>query len=248
MTDADWRACTSPIPMLEFLRNHGTPQMPWLRRKLRLLASGYCRRIRDRLPEGPYREAIEVIEQYADGEATQAQLKEARAALAPQLLPFEFVTREKIHRAFLCAMRTHDGEEDVGQMSYVALSTAWEIGELTSVPRKVWEASTPQWDAYAKARGKSFFTEQRLRADLVRDVIPSPLRKVEFDPEWLAWREETVTHIARAIYQEHRLDDVAILADALEEAGCTIPAILDHCRQSGPHLRGCWVVDLLLGK
>ena len=59
---------------------------------------------------------------------------------------------------------------------------------------------------------------------------------------------DTITHLARSIYDEHRLADLFILADALEEAGCVESSIIAHCRQSGPHLRGCWVVDLILGK
>jgi hypothetical protein len=54
--------------------------------------------------------------------------------------------------------------------------------------------------------------------------------------------------LAQAIYNDHRFGDLPILADALEEAGCSATDILDHLRGPGPHVRGCWVVDLLLGK
>jgi hypothetical protein len=54
--------------------------------------------------------------------------------------------------------------------------------------------------------------------------------------------------MAQAIYNDRRFSDLPILADALEEAGCTDPDILTHCRGPGPHVRGCWVIDLLLGK
>jgi hypothetical protein len=54
--------------------------------------------------------------------------------------------------------------------------------------------------------------------------------------------------LARSIYDEHRFVEMPILADALEEAGCTDPDILSHCRGPGPHVRGCWPVDLILGK
>jgi len=50
------------------------------------------------------------------------------------------------------------------------------------------------------------------------------------------------------IYSDKTFDQMPILADALEEAGCTSPNILNHCRQPGEHVRGCWVVDLILGK
>ena len=55
-------------------------------------------------------------------------------------------------------------------------------------------------------------------------------------------------NLAQAIYEERRFGDLPVLADALEEAGCTDADILSHCRGPGPHVRGCWVVDLLLGK
>ena len=58
----------------------------------------------------------------------------------------------------------------------------------------------------------------------------------------------TVVQLAQAIYDDRAFDRIPILADALEEAGCTEAAILGHCRQPGEHVRGCWVVDLLLGK
>jgi ATP-dependent Clp protease ATP-binding subunit ClpA len=66
------------------------------------------------------------------------------------------------------------------------------------------------------------------------------------DPSWLSGRG-TVAQIARAIYEERRWQDLPVLADALEEAGCADREILDHCRRGGEHGRGCWVIDLFLG-
>jgi hypothetical protein len=57
-----------------------------------------------------------------------------------------------------------------------------------------------------------------------------------------------VTALAQSIYDQRRFADMPILADALAEAGCTNADVLNHCRQPGEHVRGCWVVDLLLGK
>jgi hypothetical protein len=68
------------------------------------------------------------------------------------------------------------------------------------------------------------------------------------DPCWLSWHDATVPRIAEAIYDDRRFSDLAILADALMDAGCHDESILAHCRSPGPHVRGCWVVDLLLGK
>jgi hypothetical protein len=91
--------------------------------------------------------------------------------------------------------------------------------------------------------------EQRKHlCDLIRDLLGYPCRRHGFSPLWLARHAATVGALARAIYDEECFTDMPILADALEEAGCTNPHILKHCRGPGPHVRGCWVVDLLLGK
>jgi len=68
------------------------------------------------------------------------------------------------------------------------------------------------------------------------------------DPSWLAWNGGTVAKLAAAIYDGGRFADLPVLADALEEAGCDSPDLLRHCRGGGGHVRGCWLLDLLLGK
>jgi hypothetical protein len=73
-------------------------------------------------------------------------------------------------------------------------------------------------------------------------------RNLTLRPEWLAWNAGAVLRLAQAIYEEEAFDLLPFLADALEEAGCTDAAILSHLRGPGPHFRGCWVVDLVLGK
>jgi hypothetical protein len=73
-------------------------------------------------------------------------------------------------------------------------------------------------------------------------------RPVFADPTWLTWQNGTIPKLAQAIYQERAFDGLLVLADALEDAGCTYQDILNHCRSGGEHVRGCWVLDLLLGK
>jgi hypothetical protein len=92
-------------------------------------------------------------------------------------------------------------------------------------------------------------------AQLLRDVVGNPFCPIALAPTLLTWNDSTVVRIAEAAYEERHmpagtLDNgrLAVLADALEEAGCTEPDILGHLRGPGPHVRGCWVVDLLLGK
>ena len=88
--------------------------------------------------------------------------------------------------------------------------------------------------------------------DLLREIVGNPFRPVALDP---AWRTPSVVSLAQAAYEERILpggtldsERLAVLADALEEAGCDNADILSHLRGPGPHVRGCWVVDLLLGK
>ena len=81
--------------------------------------------------------------------------------------------------------------------------------------------------------------------DLVRCIFGNPFRPVAFDPSWLT---STVRALAEGIYEDRAFDRMPILADALQDAGCDNADILDHCRGDGPHVRGCWVVDLVLGK
>ncbi len=90
--------------------------------------------------------------------------------------------------------------------------------------------------------------EERAQCGLVRDIFGNPFRPVALDPAWLAWNDGTVPKLAQAIYDERAFDRLPLLADALEDAGCTDAEILAHCRGPGPHVRGCWVVDLLLEK
>jgi hypothetical protein len=83
---------------------------------------------------------------------------------------------------------------------------------------------------------------------VLHELFGNPFRPVVLDPRCLAWNDRCVERVAHRIYDERRFTDLPILADALEDAGCDIADILAHCRGPGPHLRGCWVVDLLLGK
>ncbi|MCI0456543.1 MAG: hypothetical protein L0Z62_06140 [Gemmataceae bacterium] len=93
------------------------------------------------------------------------------------------------------------------------------------------------------------FTEERARqADLLREIFFQPFRRVILYRSWFRWNDGTIPHMAQALYDDRRFEEMPLLADALEEAGCTDSDILSHCRGPGPHVRGCWVIDLLLGK
>ena len=93
-----------------------------------------------------------------------------------------------------------------------------------------------------------FNAERKAQAALLRDILGNPFRPTAIDPGVLSWSDGTVAHLARSIYDERAFDRMPILADALEGAGCDNADILAHCRAPGEHVRGCWVVDLVLGK
>lgn len=83
---------------------------------------------------------------------------------------------------------------------------------------------------------------------LFQDILGNLFRPETPDTVWLTWNNGTVVKIAEAIYADKAFDQMPILADALEDADCHNTDILNHCRLPGIHVRGCWVVDLLLGK
>jgi hypothetical protein len=92
-----------------------------------------------------------------------------------------------------------------------------------------------------------YAAEAARQANLLRDVVGNPFRPVSVDPQWLEWRDGTVARMARTMYSERRFADMPVLADALEDAGCTNADVLAHCRNGGPHALGCWALDLVLG-
>jgi hypothetical protein len=87
--------------------------------------------------------------------------------------------------------------------------------------------------------------ERPVQSDLIRCIFGNPFRPITLSPTWLT---STAVALAQAIYTDRAFDRLPILADALEDAGCDDADLLSHCRGEGPHVRGCFVVDLLLGK
>jgi hypothetical protein len=91
---------------------------------------------------------------------------------------------------------------------------------------------------------------------LLRDIFGNPFRpSPTLPPAVLAWNDRTIPRLAEAVYEERKMPEgtldparLAILADALLDAGCDDEALLAHLRGPGPHVRGCWAVDLILGK
>jgi hypothetical protein len=107
-------------------------------------------------------------------------------------------------------------------------------------------ASAVPWVACGASMAAAAMREERAwQCTILRDVVGNPFRPAAFDPRW---RTADAVGLARGTYDEGAFDRLPILADALEDAGCTDPDLLGHLRAPGPHVRGCWALDLILGK
>jgi hypothetical protein len=101
------------------------------------------------------------------------------------------------------------------------------------------------WTAVEAARAAGEWEKEAVQCDLVRDVFGNPFRPVAFSP---SWRTDTAVALARQMYESRDFGATPILADALQDAGCDSEDVLNHCRGEGPHVRECWVVDLVLDR
>jgi hypothetical protein len=222
MTEADWLAATDPMPMLAFLEGKASD------RKLRLFAVACCRRIPiiDSHDHGVA--ALDLAERLAEGRATNAERRQMRVSLMNPR-PWIAVLLDILSgSASTAASRTCQAVSVVQALSEGALGRA--SGRRTS--------GNPAWR-------RAVNNELAALTAPLRDIIGNPFRPVAVDPSWGTF---TVVALARQMYESRDFTPMSILADALQDAGCDHLDILDHCRGPGPHVRGCWVVDLLLGK
>lgn len=245
MTEAEWLACEAPQLMLVFLNGKVSD------RKLRLFAVAGCRQIWQLLTDERSRGAVEVAERFADGNATAEELTAAYVAARAVYSAQANVA----HAAYVTAY-PGDGWSpvDAARPAYYA---AKAVCEAARAAFEVCEAAqnaetarhTGQVVVYAAVHAAPYSSDsmKKEQAILLRDIF-NPFRSVTIDERWLAFTSGTVVSLAQAIYTDRTFDRMPILADALEDAGCTNQEILGHCRGPGEHVRGCWVVDLLLGK
>jgi hypothetical protein len=196
--------------------------MNW--RQLRLLACRCCRLvlglIRD--PRGP--EAVDAAERYADGDRSPTVIRALR---------------------------------DFPQFTPHGMATHWATAAVIELMEQVFVDPVPNLDrisdcaarAAREAAGESHWEEaRRQQVSCLCDLQGRRFYAVTIDEAWRRWKDGLIPAMAQAIYEAHRFDDLPILADALEDAGCDNRDILAHCRAPRPHGRGCWVVDALLGK
>jgi hypothetical protein len=116
------------------------------------------------------------------------------------------------------------------------------MGKISERKLRLFEVAA--YDVRGQGGQQEWEAEMQARAALLRDLCIS----ITFDPSWLTWHDGLLVSMAQRMYDSRDFSDMPVLADALEEAGCQDQDILGHCRSGEQHVRGCWVVDLLLGK
>lgn len=225
-TEAEYLDC----PGVECIACFCSSQPSCTERKFFLAVCAACRRQWDFFVLEESKTAVIAAERYVDGQISLADLIDASEAASD-------ASRRGFER----------GDES---------PTAWAAGAAAKIvpdPRgchgaggytvyaleKLLRAAAPEIGTALE------LAESGALADIYRDVMGNPFRPVTFAPEW---RTATAVALAAAMYESRDFAAMPILADALQDAGCELPEILDHCRGSGPHVRGCWVVDHILGK
>jgi hypothetical protein len=226
--------------MLEFLRGRATD------RKLRLFGVACWRRASYLIELEHQQRAVEVAERYGDGLASLPQLAAVRGAALGVAAGTGWTAATEAVRTV--SRHTHRaGDRSAAGPDVWRVSMA--SGSLALV-RDSPPARGRRRVAASEAVLRAVLTQQRReQTALLRDILgPRPFRPVTVNPDVLAWNDRLVPRLAQAIYEERRWGDMPILGDALLDAGCDNDEVVAHCRSGGEHLRGCWVVDLLLGK
>jgi hypothetical protein len=228
MTEAEWLAATDFWPMHEHLWDVARSRP----RKYRLVSCAICRLICQDHPDKRIHRLLDLAEAFADDPSAEEALRNSLGAVEDAL------GAERSMMWAACDTEVEDYDTN-------------EVARLVSFAQ---DRESDRWtEEHPEVRGEERDAGIRhaiLRANsagaiYIHEVFGNPFRPVTLPP---AWRTPDVTALATAIYEERAFDRLPILADALEDAGCTDAAILDHCRGPGPHVRGCWVVDLILGK
>lgn len=221
LTEKTWLAATDPAAMLRFLGRRASD------RKVRLFGCACCRRAWGFAKDRRLHEILPLIEGFADGTVKDRERGRAHR-IGGQVLTSSSGNPQGCLGAELwkAARKTLD-------------RAAHDFGESA--------AAAFGWDA---GSGREFYAaksaERAQQALLVRDIFGNPFREVRIDKRW---RTTDVMLLAQGAYAERAFDQLPILADALQDAGCDSDDLLNHLRDtSATHVRGCWALDLVLGK
>jgi hypothetical protein len=247
MTEADWLAGRDPYAMLRYLHflrctRRGRPTDP----KVRLLACHGCRAVGHLLRHDGSRQAFRAVEAVAGGDAGGA----LAAAVAPAEAGLEVADAD---------WRASGGEParlQARAVAWAAEAVFYAVGGRADRPVRTidWKAGTAGqvfWAVRAALvceagpdGAAADRAEHARQVRLVHELFGNPFRPAVVRPEW---RTDAVAGLARAVQEAGAFDRLPALAEALERAGCTDESLLEHCRGPGPHVRGCWAVDLLTG-
>jgi hypothetical protein len=219
VTKGAWLTTLDPVAVLQRVLERKPSQ-----RKLRLISVGCCRCLWNLLHDERSKRAVEVAEDYAE-----------RRASTPGRMPTEYVAtvtavEERASEAVNTAVAFgHDAGNDAAATAVVCLA--------------LW--ATTDWGTFQAVQRTSRLIGRKAPMEVLACVLGIPYRRFAPPESWLT---PTAVALARLMYDTRDLSLMPILADALQDAGCEDEAVLTHCRGDGPHVRGCWVVDLLLGK
>jgi hypothetical protein len=229
MTESDWLIARQPGPLLTFLRARARSWtqrlLAWLGRgrrrdrKPRLFACACCRRIEGLLVEARLLEVVAVAEQRADGVVGPEELADA------------------------C---TKAAESPWGSAARAATCAAWEDAWAAAFAASAAAVQAVEWNATGDHRSAGN-RERAAQAYLLRDLYGNPFHRVD-EFRCSGATRESILFLARTIYAERAFDRLPDLADLLQKTGCASREVLEHFRGPGPHARGCWALDLVLGK
>jgi hypothetical protein len=233
MTEEErWSGAVEPDALLSLL-----PKVTL--RKHMLFAVACCRLLEDWLIDSRSRNSIDVAEAFADGAASLNELEDAsnHASTAAgivggpaNIVDLVFYDIERNHH-----IARRAAERGVVDRELVESSITRELRTLLSDIAR----------AFVEYESSDSPKIRLIQTALLRDIFGNPFRPVAFDA---AWRTPTAVSLAKGMYDTRDFGAMPILADALQDAGCDNDDVLNHCRGEGPHVRGCWVVDLVLGK
>jgi hypothetical protein len=225
VTETEWLASAHPDEMLSGL-GRGLSK-----RKKRLFGCACCRRVLSRIPDDRVRPALEISEAFADRAATREQLASASSIA------------EEVNGALVSGEPWEPFTEAVEGACAEKLGDVAEIAASARLDPALLDDPSPAERRFARR-------ELKAQVGLIRDVFGNPFHPITLVT---AHRTPTIVSLARAAYDERRLPSgeldphrLAVLADALEEAGAATE-LVEHLRSPGPHVRGCFAVDLCLG-
>jgi hypothetical protein len=199
-------------------------------RQLRLFIANYCRRTWHLFQDERCRKAIEAAELHADGQVGDEELGQVYLEMA------------RFDPSNLLACSCRRAVRPSGRITPRIVDLA--AGNLARVIAEGTGGESEQ-GTWSEAKRAAWEAERQVQVDILREIFVNPFRPITLDP---AWRTSAVTGLGEQIYIEKDFDLLSILADALDDAGCNNQEILDHCRSGGEHVRGCWTIDLILGK